>query len=353
MDQKMYPAAEEKLQASLLKDHNYLPAIIKLAELKYRNIQYSQALELAMKALSIDTHDGAANYYYGLINARLGNTVDAKDGFDLATLSSEYRSAAYTELSRLYLKEKNFGKAMNYAERAMDYNRFNIDALQLQAVICRNQKDLTKETAILKTILSFDPLNHFSGFEKFLLNPDDVNINQFTSLIKNELPQETYLELAVWYYNSGCLTEAEKVLSFAPQIPETIYWLSFLQHKKVNFSEIKPTNSFPFRSETASVLEQLLTGQDDWMLKFHLALIYKDRNRIEECINLLISCGDKPDFAPFYAIRAEILRDKNDTQRETDLKKALSLDNQWRYNLLLTNYYIDHQQYDKIGRAHV
>ena len=347
MDQKMYPLAEENLKASLQKDHNYLPALIKMAEMKYRNMLYPQALELARRALSIDTHDGGANYYYGLINSRIGNITDAKDGFDLATLSAEYRSAAYTELSRLYLKEKNFEKALGYAERAVDYNRYNIEALQLQGVIYRNQNDLTKAAAILQTILSFDPLNHFSGFEKYLVKPDEISKMQFTSLIRNELPQETYIELAIWYYNSGCLAEAEKVFSLSPQTAETIYWLSFLQHKKVNCEDINPSYSFPFRPETAFVLEQLLAQQDDWFLKYQLALIYKDRNRKEECISLLASCGDKPDFAPFYASRAQILSSKSDSLCGNDLKRALSLDNQWRYQMLLASYYNDHQQYEK------
>ncbi len=347
MDQKMYPLAEEKLTASLQKDHNYLPAIIKMTELCYRNMLYPKALELATRALSIDTHDGAANYYYGLVNAVIGNVTDARDGFDLATLSAEYRSAAYTELSRIYLKERNFVKALEYAGRAVDYNRYNIEALQLEAVVYRNMQDTKNELEVLKTILSFDPLNHFAGFEKYLLNPVDETKGQFVSLIRNELPQETFAELAVWYYNSGCRAEAEKVFSLSPQTAETIYWLDFLQNKKVNVSEIKPDYAFPFRSETGSVLEKLLSGQDDWLLKYHLALIYKDRNRTDESISLLMACGDQPGYAPFYAGRAEIMKGKNDVQCESDLKKALSLDSQWRYNLLLANFYINHQQYDK------
>jgi len=78
MDQKLFSQAEEKLEASLKADHNYLPALIKMTELKYRNMLYSQALEFARRALSIDTQDGGANYYYGLVNAILGNTIDAK-----------------------------------------------------------------------------------------------------------------------------------------------------------------------------------------------------------------------------------------------------------------------------------
>ena len=53
MDQKMYPIAETKLQASLDKDHNYLPAIVRMAEMKYRNMLYDEALSLASRALSI------------------------------------------------------------------------------------------------------------------------------------------------------------------------------------------------------------------------------------------------------------------------------------------------------------
>ena len=60
-----------------------------------------------------------------------------------------------------------------------------------------------------------------------------------------------------------------------------------------------------------------------------------------------MSCGDTPDFAPFYVSRAEMLSGKNDSQCESDLKKAVSIDNGWRYQLRLANFYLNHQQYDK------
>src|SRR3712207_6958621 len=42
----------------------------------------------------------------------------------------------------------------------------------------------------------------------------------FTDLIRNEMPQETYLELAISYYNIGCKNEAIKVLQLAPENAE-------------------------------------------------------------------------------------------------------------------------------------
>ncbi len=347
MDQKLYPRAEEKLKAALELDNNHIPTLLRLAELNLRNLRYTEALEYARRALSIDTHDGETNYYYGLVNDRLGYITDAMDGYSIATLSSEYRSAAYTGLSRLFLKENDYARALNYAIRAVDYNRYNIEALQLQAVISRKNGDIDKAESVLKTLNAFDPLNHFSRFERFLMKNDELSKTEFVSLIRNELPYETFMELAVWYYNAGCREEAGKVLALSPQTADTQYWQSFLQNKKVNFEEIKPAYSFPFRWESAYIIGKLLESQDHWLLKFHMALIYNDRNRLDECISLLSSCGDTPDFAPFYAVRAEIMRGKDDVKCEKDLKRALSLDNQWRYHQFLANFYISHQQYDK------
>lgn len=362
MDQKNYPLAEEKLKAALEEDPNYLPALVKLAELFYRNLRYSEALELASRALSIDTEDGAANYYYGLIHAQLGHVTDARDGLDIASLDPAFRCAAYTGLSKLYLKEKNYDKTIVYAQKALNFNRYALDALQLQAVAYRYQANTAKAKEVLTIISSLDGLNHFGRFEKYAGDGSDESKAQFTALIRNELPQESYIELAIWYFNAGCLQEAETLFGLCPPSTEAAYWLAFLQQKPVDASKLNPLLSFPFRSETGMVLEHLIQQQDHWLLKYHLALIYHDRNRVEECKQLLLSCRDQPDFAPFYAVRAAIGQEKAtstgtadrlssaespaDLARAlTDLKKALSLDDQWRYHKILATYYIDHKDY--------
>ena len=167
MDQKMYVEAEEKLNAALQKDNNFLPALVKMTELLYRNIRYDEALEFARKASSIDTHDGAANYYYGLVNTQLGNIIDAKDGFDLAALSTEYRSAAYTELSKLYLKEKDYNKVLIYSAKALDFNRHNLSAYESQAIAYRNLNDRRKAEQVLNTMSAYIIIKRNIGFVRF------------------------------------------------------------------------------------------------------------------------------------------------------------------------------------------
>ncbi len=356
MDQKMYPQAEEKLEAALEKDPNFVPALTKMAALLFRNMRYKEALILAHKALSIDTYDGAANYYYGLIQAQLGNVVDAKDGFDVAALSNEYRSAAYTELGKIYLKEKHWDKALLYSTKAIDFNRYNISAYEIQAIAYRYKKNKLQAAHVLNTILSFDPLNHFAQFEKYLAQPTTETKKAFSSLIRNEQPHETWLELAISYFSKGCTAEAESVLLLSPPNTMVACWLAFLQMKQgKDFSaqlakalQSAPDFIFPFRSETAEMLKWAIGKNKSWKLKYWLALVYKDRNRLTESQELFSQLKNDPDYAPFYAARALLFWDTDKDQALTDLTKAIQLDEgEWRYHKLAAEYYIQQQRYEK------
>ena len=355
-DEKQYDSAENKLYASLAIDHNFLPALVKMSELMYRNMRYAEALQFAKKALSINTNDGGANYYYGIINAKLGNTVDAMDGFDVASLSVEYRSEAYTGLSNIYLKQKNWDKALNYATKAIDFNHYNITALQIASIGNRYNNNQNAAEEILNSILSFDPLNHFALFEKYLWQSSEENKKHFNDIITNEQPVQTYLELAIGYYNKGCINESEKVLELSPTNDLVNYWLAFLLSKQgKSFSKImnsannlSPAFVFPFRSEDEEMLLWAKEQGNNWKPKYYLALLYKDRNRVDESRNLFSSIENEPKFAPFYAARAAAFSGAFDEQSLTDLKEAVVLaKDEWRYCKLLGEYYIDHNENEK------
>jgi tetratricopeptide (TPR) repeat protein len=344
MDQKLYVEAGQHLQQALEKDGNYLPALVEMAALQHRDMQYEDALATIRKALQVDALSGEANYYYGVISDKLDHTADAKDGFSLAAVTQEYRSAAYTGLAMLAGKEKNYDQSIQYAEKAIDFNRYNIDALMLEAVAYRKLGDTTKASGVLNTMLTYDPLNHFARCEKYFMRRTEADKARFTSLIRSELPHETYAELAIWYYNAGYADEAKELFGMDRGSVESLCWLAFLDGQQVDVSKIDPTLVFPFRSETAAVLASLLKKQDDWVLKYLLALVYKDRGRMDECKKLLMACGTTPGFAPFYAVRAAIFK-TDSVQCAADLQRALSLDKgQWRYHKLLAEYYIGHDR---------
>ncbi|MFV8327541.1 DUF5107 domain-containing protein [Flavobacterium sp. ZS1P14] len=342
-----YIKAEEKLAACLNKDPNYVPALSDMAALQIRKFQYAEAVRTTSKALSITTYEPAANYYYALAKLHLGYITDAKDGFDIAASSVEYRSAAYTALARLYFCENEPSKAIEYADKSLLNNQYNLEGLQMLAMLYRLQKNTDKATEILNRIAAVDPLNHFVRFEKFLWDGSESSKQQFTSLIQNEMPQQTYLELGIWYQQLNRKQEALNVFSLAVPNAELRYWKAFVEGKAVDLSKIQPGLSFPFRGETAAVLEKLIQTDGQWLLKYHLALIEWNRNNLSKAKELFLQCGTKPMDPAFYAARAVLMKD-NPESAMIDLQHAVTLDKQgWRYSKLLAEHFIVEKQYVK------
>ena len=144
----------------------------------------------------------------------------------------EYRSAAYLELSKLFCKDQNFKQGLNYAQQAIDYNKYNIAAYEVKLAALRklNRKELATEQ--VSTLLDLDPLSHWGNFEQYLLQPTEDRLKTFNSAIRNELPHETYLELAMSYLMIGLESEAIKVLEQSVEYPMVSYWLAYLNRDR-------------------------------------------------------------------------------------------------------------------------
>ena len=350
IQQRYYARAEEKLKAALELDPNFLPALTDLAMLAYRNMDYNRSLVYARHALSIDTYDPAANFYYGIANVRIKNIVDAKDGFDIASLSPSYRGAAYTELSKIYFRENDFEKSEHYARKSLDLNAGNTASLQTLAVLGRINGGKDPAEDALRKLTNLNPLNHFIRFERYRWQDTEANKKAFINTIQNEMPHESFLELADWYLSMGLLTESVEVLKLAPANPVVYYRIAYLSDQQKPGSgqafiekanQISPALVFPFRASTAEALEWVISQSQDWKPKYFLSLIHWSRNDTEQAKALITQCGN-PNFSPFYATRAELFKNEN---YSADLKRAAELDpRQWRYGKLLAEYYISEKK---------
>lgn len=351
IQQRMYARAQEKLLQALEKDANYLPALTDLAMISFRNLNYKKALDYAMHALSVDTYDPAANLYYGLINAKLGKLTDAKDGFDIASLSASTRGAAFTELSKIYLLEGDLTHAEHYARRSLESNTLNTAAWQMLALIGRLQGDGQEADEALTRLEALSPLNHFIRFERYRTKESEENKTAFSGMIRNELPHETYLEMADWYAQVGRTEDALAVLSLAPENPVVLYKMAYLKDRhqpgsgkdllnKAN--SLSPELVFPFRASTADALEWVITQSNDWKPKYYLALIHWSRDNNEKAKQLFTQAGE-PDYAPFYASRAELFKSERYSE---DLDRARQLDpKEWRYGKMLADHYLSNKNY--------
>ncbi len=337
--QRDYDGAKAWLDKSIARDSNYVPALADRAMVAYRRMEYPLALDLARRALSIDTYDGAANYYFGLISRRMGHRADARDGLEVAALSAEYRGAAWTELTKLYMSDGDLDRAGYYAAKARTIEADNLDALQIEAVIARINGDRSTASRMLDRIESLDPLSHFVSAERGQSSP---------ALLRGELPEQTVLELAAWYRDLGRLSEADSALLLAGEQAEALYWRSFLRTRlgkpdaaallqRANLAS--PRLVFPFRLETVEVLRWATQQTSYWRPKYYLGLALWHLGNGREARELLNACGDEPDYAPFYAARAALAAD--DATAQADWRRAAALaPNDWRIGKTLAERFL-------------
>lgn len=346
-----YRTALARYQECLKRDPNNLRALTRAAAVYYRRAEYSKALEHARKALDFAMYDPDANYFYGLVARRMGELTDAKETMGWAARSMKYRSSAYTQFAEIYLMEGDFARAEEYAKRSLDYDARNIKSLQVLSTLYRRTGKPEKARETLARIVELDPLSHLARFETYLLKPDSASLTAFRSMIRNEMPHESYLEIASYYVNLGLEEDALKALETAPDQAEIRYWQAYLLRKRSpegsmavlrKASSLSPYLVFPFRQEAIPVFEwarQALPA--DWRAKYYLALIKWGLGREDEARAHLAEAGNEPDYAAFYACRAYLSQANDFAGAEADYEKALAADpKDWRNYNRLSAYYI-------------
>jgi len=87
---------------------------------------------------------------------------------------------------------------------------------------------------------------------------------------------------------------------------EINYWKTYLQHMSVTKLSIQLDYTFPFRHETAEILEKLIANNDQWLLKYQLGLIEWHHGNIIEAKSRFLQCANLPADPNFYAARASL-----------------------------------------------
>lgn len=344
-----YRKAKSLFKACLIKDPLYIEAMVSLTELYYRSVQYDSALYYANNALQLDTYNPSANYFAGITYLAQGNMIDALESLGWAARSLEYRSNAYALMASIQLQLRNFELTEHYARLALNYDSNNFNALKVFSVLARKTGNKLLADNYIETISSLDPLSHFADFERNLIHPSQANLSRFTSTITNEMPYQTYLELALIYYNMGQKDDALQVLEKAPTNPLITLWKAYLKDDAFLLNEVIAASVefvFPYRTETVSALEWALSRSNNWKLKYYMALNYSSIQRDKDALRMFTSCAQEPDFAPFYLARAFFVKQHDDNQELLDLQRAYELaPDDWRTVNELISYYDVHKDY--------
>ena len=303
--------------------------------------QYDKAAEHLRKAISRQTAnytrvaDGEAMYNLGLILKAQQNWEAAIDTLYRAAWDYEYASASYYQLAQISATLGNDVRAMEEVNMAVNYNGMNVDAKNLKTTLLRKAGKKAEAVALAKEVVKFDPLNYYATNELVLMGAKPAS--ELTKLMRG-VP-ESYLELAMYYYNNGFTKEMKDVLmasESAKPYPTVEYWLGYLADqagdtdaarswfKKAEDRSIAYV--FPFRLETIKAfdkaLEYLPKSFNTW---YYLGNLYyhKQPEKALACWEKAVEA--KPDFAMALRNLGWYWRFKNENRDKdfSDYAKAI------------------------------
>ncbi|MEH6682027.1 MAG: DUF5107 domain-containing protein [Sediminicola sp.] len=348
-----YGQSHEKLSRLIEIDPSHASGLVKLAELEYRRTDYDKALQHINTVLAMDTYNAAANYMAGITYRALNDTINALESLGWAARDIKYRSVSFAHMAELYLAAKDYERAKTYAQKALDFNTYNLNARKVLALTAREQLDRAGFKEQITLILEIDPLSLFAGIENRVINGLSPRI-----ALGNEFPSESFLGLAEQYYQWGLPLEAVSILETANSGGVKIkLWQAYLQKdldKKASMNLLKEISDspvdfvFPYRRATLSILKWAADQNDSWKIKFYLAQNYFAVGRDEEGKSILEDLAYIPESDIFYRFRARILGDRDFDAISKDYEKALHLNpNDWKVREEMVQFYLRNHQYQK------
>lgn len=353
---RLYSQAEPLIRKAYELAPNNSTVLSSMIKLHWFRMEYEQALVYASRALELDTYAAEANYYYGLINEKLGNAYDARDGYQVASMDAAWRGSAFTALARIFFKTKDYINAKSYAEKALNLSKDNIEALQILYLTSTLLADDSSKQSSQLSLEAIDPLNPFLNFENLWQQKTVEAEKQFLTGVKQEMRIEAFLELAIWYSSLNLFDRSAKVLEVVPKNTETLYWLAWLKRDTPEAAtwlneadKAKPEFVFPFREESQPVFVWASQKSGNWRSTYLQALLFRYRNQSDKALSLLqTSQSERVDFAPYFVVRAELESNVNPKQAIEDLKLATKMDpKEWRYGKLLADQYRIQKEYKK------
>ena len=336
---------EMALRECLRKEPHFAPALTALAGLAVRRGDYGRARDLCARALAVNTYDAEANYLDGLAADARGETATAKERLQLAGYSPLYRSAAFAKLAKMALRDGDWEGADDLAMKSMQANSYNFDAWLVRMAAARKRGGTHAALRIVNLALQVFPLFHGARFEAKLLAGE--NAADFRSLVRNELPDQTFIELGGWYEDAGLAEEAKELFGYATS-PVAKIRLAWLLHrtggdaetigKALEAAAASPTDfAMPFRRETRPALEWAVTAHKSWKFRYLLAVQLAAFGADAAADELLDSCDDA-DEALLFLYRAG--RRKGEAKM-ADLARAQKLGDGWRVGRDMASAYLD------------
>ena len=241
---------------------------------------YDKAKEYLRKALIRPTYnytrprDGEAFYQLGLVLKTQGHLDAAYDTLYRAAWDQDFASPSYFNLAQISCHRQQYNQAKVELERCLNNNASNLNAMILLAMVLRKAGQIEEAKQWVSLAIQRDPLHAWAYHEQALIEDHPQHWQRLERLLRDH--PESYLELGLYYLNSGFRYEAQQIFEKAihssnstlSNYPTIHYYMGYLEdlsghadEAEKHFAEAQklPTDyCFPFRLETIDVYQKAL-----------------------------------------------------------------------------------------------
>lgn len=320
---------------ALKRDPEHIPSLISMARYEYNRYNYEKALVFIDRAISLQSVynerpvSGEAYYVKGLILEALEKYKQAYDVYQKSAWAADSVSAAMTRIAILDIRSQNAEKALEHAEKALDYNRNNSLATVVSAIAQRMQGNTETADAVLQEHLIKDPLDQLA---RYLLG-----VNDFYGELSSS-PSQTCLDLVCDLASMGMYQEVcdllKGLLEHRPKeaLKPVLYALGYYSglagfegkdyYQTAKEAELGRT--FPFRPEERKILQNVLADSEDSNAVILLGDLLYNKLFYKEAADLWSRVPENPE-----ALRNLAVAYFSHLNREQDalslMKKAMEL----------------------------
>ncbi len=273
-----YPYYEEALR----RDPGDSRANTALGLLYLRRGLYREAENCLARAVERQTKnytrpkEGEALYALGLARRALGKTKEAEDAFQRAAWDEDWQAASFFQLAEMSSAAGDFGRAVDFLERARARNAQSPKIAAFLAAMYRLLGQPDKAKASAAEALGLDALDFWAWNETVLdraardKNDGDAVLRRMSGLMRDA--PANYLELAADYLRCGLYDEVVNVLARQTEsgkkgsgdFPLLHYMMAYVLAKKgdedgalrrLRLAAACPTDyGFPFQFEFVDIL---------------------------------------------------------------------------------------------------
>ena len=271
--------------------------------------KYLQTAVRVLQQRNPNPYDGESLFYLGVTHKFMGLRGRAVDNFWKATWNKAWADAAFFELARISMADKNWEEALEELEHALILNSHNHQARALKAAALRKLRRKEEALAWIEESLRLDPFNYVCMVEQHLLTGSDKPLRHMAELMHGNV--YNYHETALEYANAEMTEETKLVLKLAiknkvEESPLTYYYLAFYGSlvnevgkyiKKA--SQVKTDYCFPNRLEDASMFlgQGSIFIERDSKISYFLGCLYYDKRQYDIATEMWeLSAELQPDF---------------------------------------------------------